>query len=93
MEILLRAQTSLRGDKYGEDVWARARAVVEVARPVREATREYKGFRVGVDVNNDVRQSEWEMVECVEQVKAMVEAGEDFVMIWYTEQIHNLAKQ
>ncbi|KAK4041251.1 NADPH dehydrogenase [Parachaetomium inaequale] len=76
-------RTNLRGegDGYGGDARGRARMVVEVVRAVREATREYKGFCVGMKLNSVDHQSEGEMAECVEQVRAVVEAGVDFIEV------------
>jgi 2,4-dienoyl-CoA reductase-like NADH-dependent reductase (Old Yellow Enzyme family) len=82
----LSKKTNRRGDGYGGDARARARVVVEVVRAVREATRgvlgEGRGCCVGVKLNSVDPQSEGgEMADCVEQLRAVVEAGVDFVEV------------
>ncbi|KAK4235308.1 NADPH dehydrogenase [Achaetomium macrosporum] len=77
----LSSKTNLRGDEYGGDARGRARVVVEVVKAIREATKEYQGFCVGIKLNSVDHQSEGEMGDCVEQVRAVVEAGVDFVEV------------
>jgi 2,4-dienoyl-CoA reductase-like NADH-dependent reductase (Old Yellow Enzyme family) len=77
----LSSKSNRRGDGYGGDARGRARMLVEVVRAVKEATKGFKGFCVGVKLNSVDHQSEGEMRDCVEQVRAVVEAGVDFVEV------------
>ncbi|KAK3297161.1 NADPH dehydrogenase [Chaetomium fimeti] len=77
----LSGRSNVRGDGYGGDARARARVVVEVVRAVRKAVEGFEGFCVGVKLNSADHQNEGEMRDCVEQVRAIVEAGVDFVEV------------
>ncbi|KAK4118326.1 NADPH dehydrogenase [Parathielavia appendiculata] len=78
----LSGRTNRRTDRYGGDARGRARIVVEIVRAVREETRRFEGFCVGIKLNSADHQSEGEeMADCVEQLRAVVEAGVDFVEV------------
>ncbi|KAH6626728.1 NADPH dehydrogenase [Chaetomium sp. MPI-SDFR-AT-0129] len=65
----------------GGDARSRARVLVEVIRAVREEVKGFEGFCVGVKLNSADHQGEEALGEWVEQVKAVVEAGVDFVEV------------
>ncbi|KAL2175187.1 FMN binding oxidoreductase [Thermothelomyces heterothallicus CBS 202.75] len=74
--------TNRRGDEYGGDARARARAVVDVVRAVRDAVRPFDRFCVGIKLNSvDHQGDQGELDDCVEQVRALVEAGVDFIEV------------
>lgn len=75
----LGAATNVRSDAYGGDAAARARIVVEVVRAVREVTP--RGFTVGIKLNSVDHQSETALRDVIVQLRAIVEAGVDFVEI------------
>lgn len=75
----LSAQSNVRTDGYGGDAVSRARIVVEVVKAVRKVTP--KGFTVGIKLNSVDHQSEKALAEVVAQLKAIVEAGVDFVEV------------
>ncbi|KAL2146594.1 hypothetical protein VTI28DRAFT_3093 [Corynascus sepedonium] len=79
----LSPKSNLRQDEYGGDAQGRARAVVEVVRAVKEAVKEYDGFCVGIKLNSvDHQGTEGDLLaDCVEQVRALAEAGVDFIEI------------
>ncbi|KAK4226391.1 NADH oxidase 3 [Podospora fimiseda] len=77
----LSKETNLRGDKYGGNAEKRATVVVEVIEAVKEATRGFKGFTVGIKVNSADFEREGEMEDVVKQLKLIVEAGVDFVEV------------
>ncbi|KAH6850442.1 NADPH dehydrogenase [Chaetomium sp. MPI-CAGE-AT-0009] len=77
----LSGRSNTRTDGYGGDARARARVVVEVVRAVRAAVEGFEGFCVGVKLNSADHQNEGEVADCVEQVRAIVEAGVDFVEV------------
>jgi 2,4-dienoyl-CoA reductase-like NADH-dependent reductase (Old Yellow Enzyme family) len=78
----LSRKTNLRGDEYGGDAKRRARVVVEVVRAVREETKGFEGFCVGIKLNSVDHQGEGEELrECVEQLGEIVRAGVDFVEV------------
>lgn len=78
----LSGRSNRRGDEYGGDARGRVRVLVEVVKAVRAATEGVReGFCVGVKLNSVDHQSEGEMRDCVEQVRAVVEAGVDFVEV------------
>lgn len=75
--------TNKRTDRYGGSAENRARAVVEVIEAVKEATREFKGFAVGIKVNSADYQSggDGAVEETVRQFRMIAEAGVDFVEV------------
>ncbi|KAL2162898.1 hypothetical protein VTH06DRAFT_6734 [Thermothelomyces fergusii] len=75
--------TNRRDDEYGgADPRARARAVVDVVRAVRDAVRPFDRFCVGVKLNSvDHQGDQGELADCVEQVRALVDAGVDFIEV------------
>ncbi|KAK3995569.1 NADH oxidase 3 [Cladorrhinum sp. PSN332] len=77
----LSSRTNKRTDKYGGSAEKRARVVVEIIEAVREATREFKGFAVGIKLNSADHQSEREVEDVVKQFKMIAEAGVDFVEV------------
>ena len=72
-------KTNLRQDEWGGDAERRVRIVVDIIRRVREATP--KGFAVGIKLNSADHQNDQAMEETMTQVKAIVEAGVDFIEI------------
>ncbi|GAB1314791.1 hypothetical protein MFIFM68171_05001 [Madurella fahalii] len=77
----LGAPTNRRADAYGGSPAHRARFAVDVVRAVREITRAYDGFCVGIKLNSVDHQREGELDEFVQQVRMIVEAGVDFVEV------------
>lgn len=77
----LSGKANVRGDEYGGDAVRRARIVVEVVRAVRRETAGFPGFCVGIKLNSVDHKGEGELRECVEQLRAIVEAGVDFVEV------------
>ncbi|KAL2131365.1 hypothetical protein VTI74DRAFT_5176 [Chaetomium olivicolor] len=77
----LSSKVNQRTDEYGGDARGRARIVVEIVKAVKEATKGYEKFCVGIKLNSVDHQSEGELKECVEQLRAVVEAGVDFVEV------------
>ncbi|KAK4467177.1 NADPH dehydrogenase [Cladorrhinum samala] len=79
----LSSATNKRTDRYGGSAENRARVVVEVIEAVKEATREFKGFAVGIKVNSADYQSGGDGVveETVRQFRMIAEAGVDFVEV------------
>lgn len=78
----LSGRANARRDEYGAaGPRDRARFAVEVVRAVREATRGYERFCVGIKLNSVDHQREGEVGGWVEQVRMIVEAGVDFIEI------------
>jgi 2,4-dienoyl-CoA reductase-like NADH-dependent reductase (Old Yellow Enzyme family) len=75
----LSRKTNLRRDEWGGDAERRVRIVVEVIKRVRETTPE--GFALGIKLNSADHQNDQDMEETLTQVKAIVEAGVDFIEI------------
>nr|BBJ34513.1 hypothetical NADH oxidase [Alternaria solani] len=75
----LSARSNIRTDSYGGSARARARIVVEVIRAVREVVP--RNFCVGLKLNSVDVGSAANMDDCIEQIKAITEAGIDFLEI------------
>jgi 2,4-dienoyl-CoA reductase-like NADH-dependent reductase (Old Yellow Enzyme family) len=76
----LSASSNRRTDDYGGSPARRARFVVEVIKAVREATKSYEGFCVGIKLNSVDHQKE-DVGEFLEQVRMVIEAGVDFIEV------------
>ncbi|KAK4191303.1 NADH oxidase 3 [Podospora australis] len=75
------ASGNRRTDAYGGSPAKRARIIVEVVRAVREATKDFKNFAVGIKVNSVDHQEKGELAETIEQLKLIADAGVDFIEI------------
>ncbi|KAK5656872.1 hypothetical protein OQA88_4421 [Cercophora sp. LCS_1] len=75
----LSGKSNLRQDAYGGTPENRARVVVEVIRAVKEATKEYGTFCVGIKLNSVDHQEEEDGF--VRQLRMIVDAGVDFVEV------------
>ena len=75
----LSRKTNLRHDEWGGSAERRVRIVVEVIKRVRETTPE--GFALGIKLNSADHHNVQDMEETLTQVKAIVEAGDDFIEI------------
>ncbi|RYP79595.1 hypothetical protein DL770_006596 [Monosporascus sp. CRB-9-2] len=75
----LSPRCNVRTDAYGGSARARARLVVEIIQAVREAVP--PGFCVGLKFNSVDVGSAADMGECMEQLRAITEAGIDFLEI------------
>lgn len=75
----LSPRTNLRTDAYGANPAGRAKILVDVVRAMREATPE--GFAIGIKFNSVDHQSESELRDCIEQLRAITEAGVDFLEV------------
>lgn len=71
--------TNRRTDAYGGSPVKRARIVVEVVRAIRAATP--AGFTVGIKFNSVDHQAEAELKDTIEQLRAIVDAGVDFLEV------------
>ncbi|KAK4203060.1 hypothetical protein QBC40DRAFT_220035 [Triangularia verruculosa] len=72
-----------RTDAYGGTAAKRARIVLEVIAAIREATKEFDGFAVGMKLNSVDHQGTDKkgMQDTVEQLRLFAESGLDFVEI------------
>ncbi|XP_014554676.1 hypothetical protein COCVIDRAFT_39424 [Bipolaris victoriae FI3] len=75
----LSPRSNVRTDAYGGSAHSRARIVVEVIRAVREAVP--PDFCVGLKLNSVDVGSAAGMVDCIEQIRVIAEAGIDFLEI------------
>lgn len=75
----LSPKVNKRTDAYGGDPVKRARIIVDVIRAMRAVTP--NGFTIGIKFNSVDHQSESELKDCIEQLKAIVDAGIDFLEV------------
>ncbi|KAH8171053.1 NADH:flavin oxidoreductase / NADH oxidase family protein [Sarocladium implicatum] len=75
----LSPKSNRRSDAYGGTPLKRARLALEVIHAVRAAVP--KGFCVGIKLNSVDYQSETDLDACIVQLRAIVEAGVDFIEI------------
>ncbi|PWY94779.1 FMN-linked oxidoreductase [Aspergillus sclerotioniger CBS 115572] len=75
----LSRKSNLREDEYGGDPVGRARIVVEILQAIRAAVP--TGFCVGIKLNSVDVGSAVEMGDCIQQLRAITEAGTDFLEV------------
>lgn len=68
-----------RSDAYGGSPVKRAKIIVDIVEAMRAVTP--KGFTIGIKFNSVDHQSESELKDCIEQLKAIVDAGIDFLEV------------
>lgn len=73
------AKSNQRTDSYGGSALNRVRIVVEVIEAMRRVVP--KSFCIGIKFNSVDHQSESALADCIEQLKAIVAAGVDFLEI------------
>lgn len=75
----LSPKVNKRTDAYGGSPTKRAKIIVDIVQAMRAVTP--KGFTIGIKFNSVDHQSESELKDCIEQLKAIVDAGIDFLEV------------
>ena len=75
----LSPKSNKRTDAYGGSPRKSAKIVADIIRSAREATP--KGFTIGIKLNSVDHQSESDLEYCTEQLRAITEAGIDFLEV------------
>lgn len=75
----LSPRVNKRTDAFGGSPTKRAKIIVDIVQAMRAVTP--KGFTIGIKFNSVDHQSESELKDCIEQLKAIVDASIDFLEV------------
>lgn len=75
----LSAKSNRRTDRYGGSAINRARLAVEIVQAIRRVVP--KSFCIGIKFNSVDHQSQSALADCIEQLRAITDAGVDFLEV------------